>query len=136
MGQREIKFPSKRLKRMRNGLKHKPISSASPQDGAATLLMESITNDINDNFGRTNDNVSHSPAILICQYGTIKWFAAGSTSSLYAANPIIITAPPLQLGSGTLDHKCSTTYRRSEMERRYAEGLIVPQANSSSIVPA
>ena len=39
LGQREIKFPSKRLKRMRNGLKHKPISSASPQDGAATLLI-------------------------------------------------------------------------------------------------
>ena len=60
MGQREIKFPSKRLKRMRSGLKHKPISSASPQDGAASIADGTNDNGINDISGRTNDNVSQS----------------------------------------------------------------------------
>ena len=37
------------------------------------LLMELIITTSNNNYGRTNDKVSHSPAILICQYGTVKW---------------------------------------------------------------
>ena len=57
------------------------------------LLMELIITTSNNNYGRTNDKVSHSPAILICQYGTVKWFATGSTSCLHAANPIIYRTP-------------------------------------------
>ena len=100
------------------------------------LLMESIITTSNDNFGRTNDKVSHSPAILICQYGTVKWFATGSTSCLYAANPIIYRTPAPTLkrnpGPYVLDGLSHGAKWSADMQRDF----IVPKSNSSSIVPA
>ena len=87
------------------------------------LLMELIITTSNDNYGRTNDKVSHSPAILICQYGTVKWFATGSTSCLYAANPIIYRTPAPNSEAEPWTIRARRIVTRSEMERRYAEGL-------------